>query len=336
MLLQALNEFYKRATLEKLIQEAAFTEKYVRWNIPLKSDGTLEGIGLTENPAIKDGGRIYSVPKTNRPKNAGGVSEFLWDSIEAVFNLTPDPDHIEPNETRRIRQDNNRQAKFDDFWEQIERAFTETNSPLLKAVLQFRDNCQDAETPDFMRWDVLKDGENPAWLIKTADGTEEKFKADNFTFQVNGEFLFDNDELRDFWRNAFEDEKSLKQEDSEKGLCLVSGKTDVAISASHLPKISGVPGAVATGATLISFDKDSFQSYGINKSYNSPISFSAVEGYTNALNYLISNKNHRLRIGDTALCFWAKKSDDVTDMFSMLFDQPDDKTLENYLNAVSR
>ncbi len=340
MLLQALNEFYNRASKPDsngriLIQEAAFTEKYIRWNIPLKLDGTLEGNGLTENPEVKKDGRTYSVPKTNRPKVAGGVAEFLWDGIEAVFCLKPDVDFVEPNERKRTSQIANRQAKFDDFWRQIKASFAETNSPLLNAVLQFRDNLLNQEMPEFLRWASLKEDEKPCWLIKTASGNEEKLKADNFTFQVNGKFLFEVEEIRDFWRKTFADEQSLSEGESEKGLCLVSGKTEVAISASH-PKIKGVPGALAMGASLISFDKDSFRSYGLEKNYNSPVSFAAVESYINSLNYLLSSQRNRLRIGDTSLLYWAKKNDDVTDMFAMLFESPDEKMLEKFMKAPFR
>lgn len=340
MLLQALNEFYNRASKPDangriLIQEAAFTEKYIRWNIPLKLDGTLEGNGLTESSEIRNGGRLFSVPKTNRPKVAGGVAEFLWDGLEAVFSLKPDVDFVELNEKKRASQIANRQAKFDDFWRQIESAFAETNSSLLNAVLQFRDNLLNRETPEFLRWASLKEDEKPCWLIKTASGNEEKLKADNFTFQVNGKFLFEVEEVRDFWRKTFADERSLSEGESEKGLCLVSGKTEVAISASH-PKIKGVPGALAMGASLISFDKDSFRSFGLEKNYNSPVSFAAVESYINSLNYLLSSQRNRLKIGDTSLLYWAKKNDDVTDMFAMLFESPDEKTLENFMKAPFR
>lgn len=340
MLLQALNEFYNRASKPNengriLIQEAAFTEKYIRWNISLKLDGSLDGNGLTENPEIKKGGRTYSVPKTNRPKVAGGVAEFLWDGLEAVFCLKPDLDAIEPNERKRVSQIANRQAKFDDFWRQLESAFVETNSSLLNAVLQFRENLLNQETPEFLRWASLKEDEKPCWLIKTANGNEEKLKADNFTFEVDGNFLFEVEEIRNFWRTTFAEERSLSEGESKKGLCLVSGKTEVAISASH-PKIKGVPGALAMGASLISFDKDSFRSYGLEKNYNSPVSFSAVESYINSLNYLLTSQKNRLRIGDTSLLYWAKKSDDVTDIFAMLFEQPDEKTLETFMKAPFR
>lgn len=336
MLLQALNEFYTRATRNGLIQEAAFANKYIRWQIPLDLNGNLQGIGLVETPETKDekGKRQrkeFSVSRSSRPKNAGGVSEFLWDGIEACFCLKPDLEAVEPNEKKRASQDANRQAKFDDFWRQIEECFAETNSFLLNALLKFRENFQATETPEFLRWGILKEGEKPCWLVKTATGTEEKFKADNFTFVVDDEFLLEVEELRDFWRRGYAKEIEAKSEDSEVGICLVSGQENVAISESHLPKISGVPATVATGASLVSFDKDSFRSYGLDKSYNSPISFAAVEGYTNALNFLISNQNYRLRIGDTALCFWAQKTAEVNLMFANLLDMPTQDTIKNFM-----
>jgi CRISPR-associated protein Csd1 len=324
MLLQALNEFYERATKpdangDVLIEEAAFNQKYVRWIIPLKTDGTLEGGGLIENPEIKKGGRLFSVPRTGRAKK-GREAEFLTDGIDAIFGLNPD--------IKKPKNEEMLAKKHKDFWRQIEQGFRETNSPLLNSVLQFRDNFTKEENLNFLRWGSLKEADQPCWLIKTSSGTEEKYKAENFTFQMNGDFLFESKEIRQFWRSAFADERSSSESDSEKSLCLVTGKTDVAVPASHLPKISGF---LSTGASLISFDKDSFRSYGLEKSYNAPVSFSAVEAYTNSLNFLLSNPKHRLRIGDTTLVFWAQKSEDATDMFADLFDQPDEKTIMDFM-----
>jgi CRISPR-associated protein Csd1 len=339
MLLQALNEFYKRAARDGLIEEAAFVNKYIRWQIPLDADGNLQGVGLIETPETKDEKgkrqrREFSVPRSSRPKNAGGVAEFLWDGIEAVFCLPPDLEAVEPNEKKRASQDANRQAKYDDFWRQIEECFAETNSPLLTALLKFRENFRAEGQPGFLRWGSLKEGEKNGWLVRTSLGAEEKFKADNFTFVVDGEFLFEAEELRDYWRRGYAKEIESKSEGAEIGVCLVSGAENAAISESHLPKISGVPGAVATGAALVSFDKDSFRSYGLDKSYNSPVSFQAVEGYTNALNFLISNPRYRLRIGDTALCFWAQKTERINIMTANLLETPTPDTIKNFMDAV--
>jgi CRISPR-associated protein Csd1 len=338
MLLQALDEFYQRATRDGLLQEAAFANKYIRWQIPLDLEGNVR-LGLVETPETKDekGKRQrheFSAPRSSRPKVAGGVAEFLWEGLEAVFNLKSDFDAVEPNEKKRAAQDANRQAKFDDFWRQIEECHAATDSPLLTALLKFRQQFQAAGQPDFLRWGALKEGEKPCWLVTTATGGEEKFKADNFTFIVDDELLLGVEELREFWRGSYAQEIAAKTEGAETGVCLVSGREGVAISESHLPKLMSIPGASAMGASLVSFDKDSFRSYGLEKSYNSPVSFQAVEGYTNALNFLVSNRNYHLRIGDTALCFWVKETQTINLMFANLLEMPTQNAVKSFMNKV--
>ena len=339
MLLQALNEFYQRATRDGLIQEAAFANKYIRWQIPLDVDGNLQGVGLIETPETKDDNgrrqrKEFSVPRSSRPKVAGGVAEFLCDGLEAVFCLKSDLEAIEPSEKKRASQDANRQAKFNDFWRQIEECCAETNSPLLNALLKFRQNFQATGAPEFLRWGSLKEGEKPGWLVKTATGMEEKLKADNFTFVVDDELLLGVEELRDFWRRSYAQEIAAKTADAQVGVCLVSGREGVAISESHLPKLMSIPGASSMGASLVSFDKDSFRSYGLEKSYNSPVSFQAVEGYANALNFLVSNRNYHQRIGDTALCFWVKETQEINLMFADLLNMPTQDAIKNFLGKV--
>jgi len=329
MLLNALCDFYQRASRDGIIEESGFTKKYIRWIIPLDSEGNLEGNGLIENPRKE--GRHFVIPRSSRPKNAGGVAEFLWDGLEAIFSLSNDQDSIEPDETKRAQQETNRKIKNDDFWKQITSASENLNSAPLKAVLKFHHKCSHAS---FLRWGKLTEDtkkENPCWMVKVATGKEEKFKADNFTFQVSGEILLDNEILKEYWREQFVKERQDSESSSEIGICLITGKENVPISASHLPKITGVPGTTSTGATLVSFDKDSFQSYGLDKSYNSPISLPAVEEYCNSLNFLISNHKHSLKIGGIVLCFWAKESQLVSDLFSELLEKPRAEVIRDLL-----
>lgn len=340
MLLQTLNEFYGRACRDGLIKDAAFaSDKYLRWVIPLNADGQLIGSGLQEiaepkkEKGVEKGGRLFDAPRSSRPKNAGGVAEFLWDSLEAVFCLAPDPDAQEPSAKKRAAQEANRRAKFEDFWRNIAAAHAATQHAALSALLEFRARyLEKAEPPPFLRWGATKAGEKPAWLVTTATGGTGKFKADNFTFAVNGNFLLDDPQLRVYWRKAFESEQTTKSDNVERGLCLVTGAIGVPISDSHLPKIAGVPGAVATGAALVSFDKDAFRSYGFEKSYNSPVSLPAVEAYCNALNFLLKHEKHRLRLGDTALCFWAQESEAASDLFAALFEQPRPEVVRGFLS----
>ena len=75
---------------------------------------------------------------------------------------------------------------------------------------------------------------------------------------------------------------------------------------THPMKIQGVPGGLPTGVSLVSFDKDAFQSYGLEGTANAGIGYRAAEGYCRALTALIqeklpNNPPTRLRVGAIAL-----------------------------------
>jgi CRISPR-associated protein Csd1 len=346
MLLQALNEFYERATQgdNPLIDEPAFTPKAIRWIIPLDREGNLEGAGLIETPKEKNRHKEFKrAPRGMRPKNAGGVSEFLADGLAAIFGLENDLEAIEPNERKRARQAENLRAKHGDFWRQIRQAFGTLNDARFTALLGFAeqylasDESGKPRVPSFLRWgktNETDDNEKPNWWVKTATGTEAKLGADNFTFQVDDEVLIESEAVQDYWRRTFTAETEAKEENATMGLCLVTGNANAPIMATHLPKIGGIPGATSTGALLVSFDKESFTSYGFDKSYNAPVSAAAVTAYANALNFMLRNdSNHSLKIGNTALCFWARQSEEVTRRLSRLLDRPRPEAVREFLKS---
>lgn len=81
------------------------------------------------------------------------------------------------------------------------------------------------------------------------------------------------------------------------------------------------PGGNATGCKLVAMKESAFESYGKSQSYNSSISETAMKKYTSALNYLLSDRNHRVIIDDTVVVFFAMKKDDSAecDEFSFIF-----------------
>lgn len=351
MLLQALNDFYQQACQKGLIESPAFTKKNIRWLIPIDLEGNLEGIGLIPNEKLDKGGRDFKSPRSSRPKNAGGVAEFLWGGFEEVFGLKFNAEAADKNE----RETKNRKEKYKDFWQQIEEARQKNANPLFDAILKFR--SQQSNKPTFLRWglaldkdkegEAKKDNSKPSkskksanknveetscWWIKLADGKEEKLKeGDYFTFQVEENILLDNFAIQDIWLENFALEQTKSAEVNQKGICLVTGKTDVAISPSHLPKISGVPNATSTGATLVAFDKAAFRSYGFDKSYNSPISSMAVEAYCNTLNFLLSTKNYYVKTDTAAFCFWTKEQTEFISLFAELIEEAQIEQVRSFL-----
>jgi CRISPR-associated protein Csd1 len=88
------------------------------------------------------------------------------------------------------------------------------------------------------------------------------------------------------------------------GMCLVTGK-EQPIERIHTA-IRGVEGAQPTGALLVSYNADAFNSYGAKKGANAPTSVDAVFRYTTALNRMLDRTSaNKMRIGDSTVLFWA-------------------------------
>ena len=94
-------------------------------------------------------------------------------------------------------------------------------------------------------------------------------------------------------------------------MCLVSGQT-APIARLHEPKIK-VTGAQASGAAIVSFNCASFESYGKDQGCNAPVSEQVTHAYCNALNWLIKEEFHHVRLAESTIVFWTdapKREDD--------------------------
>jgi CRISPR-associated protein Csd1 len=207
----------------------------------------------------------------------------------------------------------------------------------LRALLNFRQKR--LSNIDFLKWEA-RVNQRPAWWLKTAAGNEVKLGAENFTFEVAGKLLIEDEEtLRPYWRKIHQQEISDKTEAVEAGLCLVTGAMGVPIARTHMPKIKlGMRDTPPGGAAVVSFEKSSpsFSSFGKMQSYNAPVSIEASTGYSVALNWLLSQRNHHFRLGGTVVCFWARDFEKATDIFAELFEQPKPERVRDFLTSPGR
>ena len=126
--------------------------------------------------------------------------------------------------------------------------------------------------------------------------------------------------------------------DGGQGLCLVSGETG-SIERLH-PKIKGVMGAQSSGASLISFNNDAYESFGKSQGTNAPVSESAAFAYGTALNALLARGSARkIRIADTTVAFWAEAPDpEVASMCDIMMGDAlnprDEQDAQNELRAA--
>jgi CRISPR-associated protein Csd1 len=114
--------------------------------------------------------------------------------------------------------------------------------------------------------------------------------------------------------------------------CLITGEH--APTARLHPAIKGVWGAQSSGASIVSFNLDAFESYGHEQGENAPVSEAAAFAYTSALNHFLDrNSGHRIQVGDASTVFWADSSDaqvalEAESLFLAFIDEKDAEAVE--------
>ena len=123
----------------------------------------------------------------------------------------------------------------------------------------------------------------------------------NLIFFFEGEYVQDIPALRQAW-----DQYYAAQGEGEEMPCLVTGQKG-RVAVLH-PSIKGVKGAQSSGASLVSFNAPAYESYARDggQGRNAPVSVRAAFAYGAALNHLLSDGDHRVRLGDTTVVFWAE------------------------------
>ena len=300
MILQALIEYAEREDLG----DADFHEAPVRWLVSLDTSGNFTGvIPLSDNPdAKKPKPRTLTRPfieqkeltVASRPR-----AFFLCDTLERAVNY---PDPKKPERAER------REGSHAYFKQLLEAAAGEclNDGPMARATLAFLNQPNELE-----RLHALL--------------TEQKAKPnDNITFRVSGHRLLESEELKQFWRRRRAADRP--QAASRKRFCLATGELTEPVSTTE--KIKGVPGGLAVGTNLISFDKASFTSFGLQQGENASISATAELKVRSALNDLIQRG---LRQNDIVHLHWTRKKDDF-DPFDLL-ETADELDVRNLIDA---
>ncbi len=321
MLLKRLHDL---AYTKQLLEDPAFSHKAVNWLIEIDAEGHLVGPGPLSLADDKRRGKPFSVPTTRRGKGGGQVAEFLHGDLRALFGI-----HSDRNAAADTLK--NVAEKQADFWKQIQNAAEATGRAEFQALTRFHEQTQ--QTPTFLRCDE-SDGKAPVWWVRTAGGDEVKFKPEqSFTFRVAGNLLVNDAAIRAYWRGQYAAEMSDKTENANLGVCLITGQSNQPLARTHDIKIQGIPKAQPSGASLVSFDKKSFCSYGFKDSLNAGCSIDAATAYTKALNFLLSDQNHHLKLGDAVTCFWAAKTPQAAGFLHRKLTEPDPKGVKAFLKS---
>ena len=291
-ILQSLARRYYRLAADGKAPVPGFAPVQISFTLVLDRAG---GYVRTQDERVGDGKKVR--PKTvsapAAPKRTVGIaSGAFWDKTSYVFGRTAPDETVSP--AKQTKDAERLIKEHAAFLARHEKLLDRTNDIGCSALLTF-----------------LRQ-----WLPERYDTLDhaEAMLDQNVAFRLEGEAAFIHD--RPAARAALMAEAGTR-DDVPEAMCLVTG--EVAPIARLHPSIKGVAGAQSSGAALVSFNLDSFTSYGKSQGANAPVSEAAAFAYATALNGLLTASRtnakgrpvypNRVMLGETTVPFWAEHGD---------------------------
>lgn len=290
MILQVLTDYYRRKQAEpdpaNRLPAYGFEEKEIPFILEIDGDGRLVQILDTRSgEGKKKIAQRFLMPKAVK-KTSGVAANLLWDTAEYVLGVD-----TRGKPERVAEQHAAFRARIDALPEAVQA------DAGIAAVCAFLDHI------DF---DTL--AACPAW---------EEINATNplLSFRLHGDV-----ELV-CQRPAVTILAGEEPDDVATVTCLVSGE-QTAPERLHAA-IKGVWGAQSSGANIVSFNLDAFNSYGKAQGANAPVGKAAAFAYTTALNHLLAKgSRQRIQVGDASTVFWAEEPHELEAALPNLFGEP--------------
>lgn len=321
MILSALTRYYHRLAgqTERLtggakVPSYGFSEEKIGWVLELDSDGNLLNVIPNLTADKKPQPKLMSVPRPEK-RTSGIKPNFLWDKTAYVLGVESNKDKT----TAKAQPIAFSEKNFEAFKQYHLELLADTHDEGLIAVSRFLQQWQ----PEHFAESICP--------IEMLDA--------NVVFKLadSGGYIHQREAAQHLWAGL------LVTEETEQGLCLISG--EIAPIARLHPAIKGIYGGQSSGGSIISFNKESFTSFGKEQGSNAPVSEQAAFAYTTALNYLLRNNSHRLTIGDSSTVFWAEadntaQAEAAEEFFAALMAPPDDEQenqkIFNVLQEISK
>lgn len=302
MILQALVAYYNKLAARGEISKPGWAKAKISWAIELGDDGSVLGI-LPLKAESPDGkkqiprGILLPAPVK---KTSGERSNFLWENAEYLLGV-------------QTKEDGGKTAKrFVTAKELHDSLLADVHTPVAEAIKAYFAACDPAAIAS-----MLPDG-----------CMDELRKGANLTFLYQNRFPGEFPELCAAW-DAYYGGKKI----GETFVDVVTGEV-VVPEATH-PSIKNVQDAQPSGAALVSFNAEAFESFGRKQNLNAPMGKETAFAYTSALNSLTGDKDHRQHIGDMTVVYFAEDAEPVyQDVMDLCFAGSDDRVTDAELHSI--
>lgn len=319
MILQALHGYYQRKMLDpdpsRRLPAFGREDKEVPFILELAPDGRLVGITDTRHSVGKKKfATRFLVPKGVK-KTSGVAANLLWDNAEYVLG-TPDAKKLIEAERKGKAEDYTRrlgemQAAFRERITNL--ASSAQEDPGIQAVLTFLGTAPAAQAATQAAWPEIAES-NPVLSFRLIDDVDLICQRPAVSAATDSTVAAEE-----------QGDEPRQEEAAAPGICLITGDPSP-IERLHT-SIKGIWGAQSSGANIVSFNLDAFNSFGKSQGGNAPVSPAASFAYTTALNHLLDkNSRQRLQVGDASTVFWAQQAsgEEMEDWFGEAYKEPDD------------
>lgn len=277
MILQALTQYYEALLKLGHIGLPGWSKVSVSYALDIDDSGSLAALYDLQTPD-KSGKRMVGLKKpvpASETRTSGVAANFLCDNTSYFLGVDSKG---KPARTAKC---------FAASKELHLKLLQGVDSPAAKAVCAY-----------FNNWQPDKAAEHPVLKGRLDD----LMKVSNIVFWHNGRPVLEDEAVKRAWQQSYD--SGAGGEDGAEAVCLVTGERGSTVR-KH-PGFTGIPGAQSSGAMLVSFNEQAFCSYGHEQGENSPTGKYAAFAYGEALKYLLADKDHVCRVGDTTIVCWAQ------------------------------
>lgn len=318
MILHALSDYYQRRQHDpdsaRHLPDFGLEQKEISFILELSNSGELKGITETREQV---GNRKVGTPRRvpmGVKKTSGIASNLLWENAEYLLGL-PDAKKLEAAHAKGKADEY--LARLTDMQAAFRRRVEVLPEPAradegVRAVLAFMAGNPAGQAQQFgVAWAEIA-ATNPTLSLRLVGDDVLVCQRPGVTPHVvdtgGGEAAGEGDPAPEW------------------GQCLVTG-SNAEVERLHA-SIKGVWGAQTSGANIVSFNLDAFNSYGKAQGANAPVGTAAAFAYTTALNALLArDSGQRIQVGDASTVFWAQRADPLEDELTELLgggeDDPD-------------
>lgn len=306
MIVKYLYDLYERYAADPQMQgkvpPKGMSRKEVEWELVLSKSGELVNVISLSHGDGKGANRFREmlVPEHDGRSGPNPKPYFLCDT--AVYLLGMADISKAKDESEVVKA----QRKAQERWE--------ASRDYHLGILSSCDDVAAQAVMGFFSHNILKERENDDLLRDVAASDKLIFALKDSDGNIVP--IHESKAIMDAWESSRVSVSA--DEPCISGQCSVKGKA--APLARLFPQVTDVAGAQSSGASLISFNRDSFNSYGRTQAYNASVSQRVAFGAGTALKMLLSDPERKIRLGATTFTFWSDRpSPDEDSLFIRFF-----------------